>query len=51
MGGGTALKYLLANWKMHTTVDQAVTLIRAIQEACGSRPPLRRPHRSSTAER
>lgn len=32
MGGGTALKYLLANWKMHTTVDPAVTLIRAIQE-------------------
>jgi hypothetical protein len=26
MGGVTALKYLLANWKMHTTVDQAVTL-------------------------
>ena len=32
-----AVKYLLANWKMHTTVEQAVTLIQAIQEGLRER--------------
>ncbi len=31
------MKYLLANWKMHTTVDQAVALIQAIQEGLRER--------------
>ncbi|HEX8935901.1 MAG TPA: triose-phosphate isomerase family protein [Pseudonocardiaceae bacterium] len=37
MSGETAMKYLLANWKMHTTVDQAVTLVQAIQEGLRER--------------
>jgi triosephosphate isomerase (TIM) len=32
-----AVKYLLANWKMHTTVDQAVALIQAIQQGLRER--------------
>lgn len=32
-----AVKYLLANWKMHTTVDQALTLVQAIQEGLRER--------------
>lgn len=31
------MKYLLANWKMHTTVDQAVSLIQAIQDGLRER--------------
>ncbi len=31
------MKYLLANWKMHTTVDQAVALVRGIQEGLRER--------------
>lgn len=31
------MKYLLANWKMHTTVDQAVALVQAIQEGLRER--------------
>jgi triosephosphate isomerase len=37
MGWGTAVKYVLANWKMHTTVDQAVVLVQAIQEGLRGR--------------
>lgn len=37
------MTYLLANWKMHTTVDQAVALVRAIQE--GLRERASRGHR------
>ncbi len=31
------MKYLLANWKMHTTVDQAVTLVQAMQRGLRER--------------
>jgi triosephosphate isomerase len=31
------VKYLLANWKMHTTVDQAVALVQAIQQGLRER--------------
>jgi triosephosphate isomerase len=31
------VKYLLANWKMHTTVDQAVALVQAIQQGLWER--------------
>ena len=31
------MKYLLANWKMHTTVEQAVALVHAIQEGLRER--------------
>lgn len=31
------MKYLLANWKMHTTVDQAVALVQAIQQGLQER--------------
>ncbi|MGH3889738.1 MAG: triose-phosphate isomerase family protein [Pseudonocardiaceae bacterium] len=31
------MKYLLANWKMHTTVEQAVTLLQAIQQGLRER--------------
>ena len=31
------MKYLLANWKMHTTVDQAVALVQVIQEGLRER--------------
>jgi triosephosphate isomerase (TIM) len=31
------VKYLLANWKMHTTVDQAVALAQAIQQGLWER--------------
>jgi triosephosphate isomerase len=31
------VKYLLANWKMHTTVAQAVALVQAIQEGLAER--------------
>jgi triosephosphate isomerase len=31
------MKYLLANWKMHTTVDQAVALVEAIQQGLRQR--------------
>jgi triosephosphate isomerase (TIM) len=31
------MRYLLANWKMHTTVGQAVTLVQAIQEGLRQR--------------
>jgi triosephosphate isomerase len=31
------VKYLLANWKMHTTVDQALALIQAIQQGLRER--------------
>ncbi len=31
------MKYLLANWKMHTTVDQAVALVQAIQNGLRER--------------
>jgi triosephosphate isomerase len=31
------VKYLLANWKMHTTVDQAVTLVHAMQQGLRQR--------------
>ena len=31
------MKYLLANWKMHTTVEQAVVLAQAIQEGLWER--------------
>jgi triosephosphate isomerase (TIM) len=31
------MKYLLANWKMHTTVDQAVALVQAIQQGLRER--------------
>lgn len=31
------MKYVLANWKMHTTVDQAVALVQAIQEGLRER--------------
>lgn len=31
------MKYLLANWKMHTTVDQAVVLVHAIQQGLRER--------------
>jgi triosephosphate isomerase len=31
------VKYLLANWKMHTTVDQALVLLQAIQEGLRER--------------
>lgn len=37
MGGGTTVKHLLANWKMHTTVDQAVALVQVIQEGLRER--------------
>jgi triosephosphate isomerase len=37
VGWRTAVKYLLANWKMHTTVDQAVTLVQAMQEGLRER--------------
>jgi triosephosphate isomerase len=37
VGWGTAVKYLLANWKMHTTVEQAVALVQAIQEGLRER--------------
>jgi triosephosphate isomerase len=37
VGWGMAVKYLLANWKMHTTVDQAVSLLHAIQEGLRER--------------
>ena len=37
MGWGTAVRYLLANWKMHTTVDQAMALVQAIQEGLRER--------------
>lgn len=37
IGGGTAVKYLLANWKMHTTVEQAVALLQAVQEGLRER--------------
>jgi triosephosphate isomerase (TIM) len=31
------VNYLLANWKMHTTVEQAVTLVQAIQQGLRER--------------
>ena len=31
------MKYLLANWKMHTTVDQALALVQAIQQGLRQR--------------
>ncbi|MDQ3762498.1 MAG: triose-phosphate isomerase [Actinomycetota bacterium] len=31
------MKYLLANWKMHTTAEQAVALVQAIQEGLRER--------------
>lgn len=31
------MNYLLANWKMHTTVEQAVTLVQAIQRGLRER--------------
>ncbi|MFN2504961.1 MAG: triose-phosphate isomerase, partial [Acidimicrobiales bacterium] len=31
------MKYLLANWKMHTTVEQAVALVQVIQEGLRER--------------
>ena len=31
------MKYLLANWKMHTTVDQALALVQAIQQGLRER--------------
>jgi len=31
------MKYLLANWKMHTTVEQAVALVQAIQQGLRER--------------
>jgi triosephosphate isomerase len=31
------MKYLLANWKMHTTVNQAVTLVQAMQQGLRER--------------
>jgi triosephosphate isomerase (TIM) len=31
------VKYLLANWKMHTTVEQAVALVQAIQQGLRQR--------------
>jgi triosephosphate isomerase (TIM) len=31
------VKYLLANWKMHTTIDQAVLLVQAIQQGLRER--------------
>ncbi|MBV8539749.1 MAG: triosephosphate isomerase [Pseudonocardiales bacterium] len=31
------MRYLLANWKMHTTVDQAMALVQAIQEGLRER--------------
>jgi triosephosphate isomerase len=31
------VKYLLANWKMHTTVEQAVALVQAIQQGLRER--------------
>ena len=31
------MKYLLANWKMHTTVNQAIALIQAIQQGLRER--------------
>ncbi|MCA1696874.1 MAG: triose-phosphate isomerase, partial [Actinobacteria bacterium] len=31
------MKYLLANWKMHTTVDQAVALVQAMQQGLRER--------------
>lgn len=31
------MKYLLANWKMHTTVEQAVVLVHAIQQGLRER--------------
>jgi triosephosphate isomerase (TIM) len=31
------MKYLLANWKMHTTVDQAVTLVQEMQQGLRQR--------------
>ncbi len=31
------MKYLLTNWKMHTTVEQAVALVQAIQEGLRER--------------
>jgi triosephosphate isomerase (TIM) len=31
------MKYLLANWKMHTTVDQALALVQAIQRGLRER--------------
>ena len=31
------MKYLLANWKMHTTVDQAVALVQAMQRGLRER--------------
>ncbi|MBV9142792.1 MAG: triosephosphate isomerase [Pseudonocardiales bacterium] len=37
MDWATAVKYLLANWKMHTTVDQALTLVQAIQKGLRER--------------
>ncbi|MFN2506146.1 MAG: hypothetical protein ABR540_18340, partial [Acidimicrobiales bacterium] len=37
MGWDTAMKYLLANWKMHTTVEQAVALVQVIQEGLRER--------------
>jgi triosephosphate isomerase len=37
VGGGTTVKYLLANWKMHTTVEQAVALVQAVQEGLRER--------------
>jgi triosephosphate isomerase len=37
MDRGTAVKYLLANWKMHTTVEQALALVQAIQKGLRER--------------
>jgi triosephosphate isomerase (TIM) len=34
---GRGLKYFLANWKMHTTVDEAVALCASVQQALGER--------------
>ena len=31
------MKYFLANWKMHTTVDQAVVLVQAVQQGLRER--------------
>jgi triosephosphate isomerase (TIM) len=37
MGSGISVKYLLANWKMHTTVEQAVALVEEIQHGLRER--------------
>jgi triosephosphate isomerase (TIM) len=37
VGSGISVKYLLANWKMHTTVEQAIALIEEIQQGLRQR--------------